>query len=88
MQDGHGALPPTGLAELFRLRWPAFGFRRGSVTVSMGKSGRAKTVYSAEACMAEAKARFGTAESGPRGSCAPIQHKKSGKVTLQTRSSA
>jgi integrase len=54
-----------GLTELFHLTWAAFDFRRGSVTVHMGKVDKDKTVFPPEWFMAEAKARF-EADGGDR----------------------
>lgn len=47
-----------GLVELFRLKWSAFDFAHGAVTVFMGKVGRAKTVFPIAEYMAEARERF------------------------------
>jgi len=47
-----------GRVELFSLKWNAFDFLHGAVTVHMGKVGRSKTVYPAQDYMAEAKERF------------------------------
>jgi integrase len=44
--------------ELFRLRWSAFDFGHGAVTVLMGKVGRAKTVFPPAAYLSEAWERF------------------------------
>lgn len=50
------ALRP-GMVELFRLRWDAFNFRRGIVSIRQGKTGRVKTVYPNPAYMQEAALR-------------------------------
>ena len=47
-----------GRVELFGLRWKAFDWTHGSVTVHMGKVGRDKTVYPIKEYMDEARARF------------------------------
>lgn len=47
-----------GIVELFRLRWSAFDWRSGTVTVYMGKVRQAKTVYPPEEFLAEARIRF------------------------------
>lgn len=47
-----------GIVELFRLKWSAFDFAHGAVTVLMGKVGRVKTVYPPAAYLAEALERF------------------------------
>ena len=47
-----------GIVELFRLKWSAFDFGHGAVTVLMGKVGRAKTVFPPAAYLAEARERF------------------------------
>lgn len=47
-----------GIVELFRLKWSAFDFAHGAVTVLMGKVGRAKTVFPIAEYMAEARERF------------------------------
>lgn len=47
-----------GRAELFSLRWSAFDFQHGSVTVHMGKVNRDKTVYPIKEYMTEAWERF------------------------------
>lgn len=47
-----------GIVELFRLKWAAFDFTHGAVTVLMGKVGRAKTVFPISEYMAEARERF------------------------------
>ena len=60
-----------GMVELFRLRRSAFDFRHGSVSVFMGKVGRAKTVFPTEEYMAEAKARFEASGSDPQGLVCP-----------------
>lgn len=47
-----------GIEELFRLKWSAFDFIRGSVTVWMPKVKASKTVYPIPVYLAEAKERF------------------------------
>lgn len=47
-----------GIVELFRLRWGAFDWRAGTVTIYMGKVGASKTIYVPEDFLAEARARF------------------------------
>ena len=47
-----------GLPELFRLKWSAFDFPRGSVTVWMPKVKASKTVYPIPVYMTEAQERF------------------------------
>jgi len=47
-----------GLAELFSLKWGAFDFSHGSVTVHMGKVDRDKVVYPIKEYMDEAWTRF------------------------------
>ncbi len=47
-----------GRVELFSLRWKAFDWRHGAVTVHMGKVGRDKVVYPIKDYMDEAKERF------------------------------
>lgn len=47
-----------GLSELFGLRWAAFQWTSGTVTVHMGKVGRPKTVYPPREYMGEALIRF------------------------------
>jgi len=47
-----------GAVELFGLRWAAFDFAAGCVSVRMGKTKRLKTVYPPDWYMAEALARF------------------------------
>lgn len=47
-----------GIVELFRLKWSAFDFGHGAVTVLMGKVGRAKTVFPPAEYLSEAWERF------------------------------
>lgn len=47
-----------GIEELFRLKWSAFDFLRGAVTVWMPKVGTSKTVYPIPVYMEEAQDRF------------------------------
>ncbi len=47
-----------GVGELFSLRWKAFDWHAGAVTVYMGKVGASKTVYVPEAFLAEAWGRY------------------------------
>lgn len=47
-----------GVVELFRLRWKAFSWSTSSVTIWMGKTSRAKTVYPPASYLQEARLRF------------------------------
>lgn len=47
-----------GIVELFRLKWAAFDFAHGAVTVLMGKVGRMKTVFPPAHYLSEAWERF------------------------------
>ncbi len=47
-----------GMAELFGLKWSAFDWCHGAVTVHMGKVSRDKTVYPIKEYMDEARARY------------------------------
>ncbi len=66
-----------GMVELFGLRWSAFDFQHGSVSVLMGKVGRMKTVFPPEDYMAEAAARFEAAGSDRNALVCPDAHGKS-----------
>ncbi|WP_418719672.1 tyrosine-type recombinase/integrase [Bilophila wadsworthia] len=50
------ALRP-GMVELFSLKWDAFDFRRGIVSIRQGKTGKIKSVYPNPVYMQEAAAR-------------------------------
>ena len=47
-----------GAVELFSLRWSAFDFAAGAVSVRMGKTKKTKTVYPPDWYLQEARARF------------------------------
>jgi len=47
-----------GVAELFRLRWSAFNWRSGTVSIYMPKVNATKTAYLPERFMTEARARY------------------------------
>lgn len=68
-----------GMVELFGLRWSAFEWRTGTVTVFMGKVGRAKTVYAPEDYLAEAWERY--CADGQDGGKLVCRNRKDGPVT-------
>ena len=54
-----------GIAELFSLRWQAFRWKEGAVSVDMGKTAATKTVYPPEDYLAEAALRWEAAGKDP-----------------------